>query len=174
MTWKQFGTDDAAEAASKSYDDVVVPVGKWRALVDDIYEVKKDGEHYYCKFSGERKALMKLEVIEGPGQGGVFWQNLFIFPENSEKQATRSLSFLHNLCVSIGYTGPIKKEVFIGKITTLEVYPKKKGDGNTFRIYIPDTKKGGEGEVAESPTPVRVPVQGETEGKPPVSDEIPF
>ena len=68
MAWMQYDTAQAAEAASKSFDDVEVPVGKWKAVVDDIYEAKKDGEHYYCKFSGERKALMKLEVIDGRGQ----------------------------------------------------------------------------------------------------------
>ena len=172
MAWKQYDTGQAAEAAAsaKSFDDVEVPVGKWKAIVDDIYEAKKDGDYYYCKFSGERKALMKLEVIDGPGAGGIFWQNLFIFPENSEKQANRSLTFLHNLCLSISYTGPIEKEAFIGKITTLEVYPKKNGNGNTFKIHIPDSQKDGDKETAENPPSV----QGQTEGETKVSDGIPF
>ena len=111
--WQNFDTSAADEVASQQRDNIEVPLGTWKAVVDDIYETRKSGEMYHDKFSGERKALLKLDVIEGPGQGGVFFKDLFIFAENSEKKMKQSMTFLSALCKSCGYVGPINKENLI-------------------------------------------------------------
>ena len=53
--WQQFDTSAADEVASQQRDNIEVPLGTWKALVDDIYEARKSGEMYHDKFSGERR-----------------------------------------------------------------------------------------------------------------------
>ena len=167
--WQSFDTSAADEVASQQRDNIEVPLGTWKAVVDDIYETRKSGEMYHDKFSGERKALLKLDVIEGPGQGGVFFKDLFIFAENSEKKMKQSMTFLSALCKSCGYVGPINKENLIGKILTIDVVPKKNGNGNTFKVHVKDSGETPETKPAPSAEP-----QGQTSGPTQVSDEIPF
>ena len=173
MAWKQFDTGAADEVASQSRDNIEVPVGTWKALVDDIYETRKTGEMYYDKFSGERKALLKIDVLDGPGEGGVFFKDLFIFPENSEKKMKKSMTFLSALCKSCGYVGPINKENLIGKVLTIDVVVKKNGNGTTFKVHVKDT--GEEAKPQSNPEPpAKQEVQAQTGGETRVSDEIPF
>ena len=168
-TWINKTTDQAHEiAANSSFQNIEVPVGTWKAIVDSIIE-KKNGEDIYDKYKGERKYLMKFQVIEGPGEGGTFLQNLFVLPENSEEHVNSTMRFLSKLSKAIGYDGPISEEAFVGKVLKIDVIPKKKGNGNTFMIHEP---KKEEQKAAPSTPPVQA--EGQTGGETVVSDGIPF
>ena len=173
MSWVNKTTDEAHEIASNSsFDYVEVPVGRWKAVIDSVSETDKHGNPIYDQFCGERKYRMRIQVIEGPGEGGSFLKDLFVLPENSEKMVNRTMNFLSKLSKSISYDGPISEEAFIGKVTVIDVFPKKNGNGNTFRIYDPE-KPEQKATSSASPSTPSVGTQGQTGGETVVSDRIP-
>lgn len=174
MSWINKTTTEAHEiAANSAFDYAEVPVGQWKAVIDSVSETDKHGNPIYDQFCGERKYRMRIQVIEGPGQGGSFLKDLFVLPENSEKMVNRTMNFLSKLSKSINYDGPISEEAFIGKVTVIDVFPKKNGNGNTFRIYDPEKPVKTEQKAASPSTP-SAETQGQTGGETKVSDGIPF
>ena len=168
-TWVNKTTDQAHEiAANSSFKNIDVPIGTWKAIIDGIQE-KHKGQDIYDQFCGERKYWMRVQVIEGPGQGGSFLKDIYVLPENSEEQVNSTMRFLSKLSKAIGYEGPITEEAFVGKVLKIDVIPKKKGNGNTFIIHEP---KMEEQKAAPSTPPVQA--EGQTGGETVVSDGIPF